>query len=374
MKALFLVYHGFSETNGISKKIHYQVDALKACGLDIRICYLTESNGSKYRMIDNNILRDYGQGIKGKLLKRIEFNSIADYAIQERIRFVYIRSDHNANPFTIRMVKKMRKAGICVVMEIPTYPYDHEKPGSGRKLQRILDKYFRNSLAKYLCRIITFSDYTSIFGTPTIQISNGVDFSKIKSKQRINDTSRELHLIGVAEIHYWHGFDRLVQGLVNYYKENPDYKVFFHIVGNFFGEREKNDILPLITTYHLESYIILHGAKHGEELDLLFEHSDMAIGSLARHRSGISNIKTLKNREYAARGLSFIYSEQDSDFEEMPYILKAPADESPIDINKIIDFYKSIEFTPPEIRNSILSLSWEAQMSKVIKVIDKELT
>ncbi|GKG75417.1 glycosyltransferase family 1 protein [Parabacteroides sp. AM58-2XD] len=371
MKALFLVYHGFSETNGISKKIHYQVDALKACGLDVQTCYLSESDGNKYRMIDNAILCDYGRGIKGKLLKRIEFNSIADYAINEGIRFVYIRSDHNANPFTIKMVKKMRKADIRVVMEIPTYPYDNETPSSERKLQRFLDKYFRNSLAKQLCRIVTFSDYKSIFGTSTIQISNGVDFNKIKLKQKTNDTSHELHLIGVAEIHYWHGFDRLVQGLVNYYKKTPDYKVFFHLVGNFFGEREKNDILPLIETNHLEPYIILHGAKHGEELDQLFEQSDMAIGSLARHRSGITNIKTLKNREYAARGLSFIYSEQDSDFEDKPYILKVPADESPIEVNKIIEFYKKLNPIPLEIRSSILSLSWEAQMNKVIKAIEE---
>ena len=371
MKALFLVYHGFSETNGISKKIHYQVDALKACGLDVQTCYLSESDGNKYRMIDNAILCDYGRGIKGKLLKRIEFNSIADYAINEGIRFVYIRSDHNANPFTIKMVKKMRKADIRVVMEIPTYPYDNETPSSERKLQRFLDKYFRNSLAKQLCRIVTFSDYKSIFGTSTIQISNGVDFNKIKLKQKTNDTSHELHLIGVAEIHYWHGFDRLVQGLVNYYKKAPDYKVCFHLVGNFLGDREKNDMLPLIETNHLEPYIILHGAKHGEELDQLFEQSDMAIGSLARHRSGITNIKTLKNREYAARGLSFIYSEQDSDFEDKPYILKVPADESPIEVNKIIEFYKKLNPIPLEIRSSILSLSWEAQMNKVIKAIEE---
>lgn len=368
MKALFLVYHGFSESNGISKKIHYQVDALKACGLDVHTCYLRESEGNKYRMIDNNILCDYGHGFKGKILKRIEFTSIANYAINEGISFVYIRSDHNASPFTIRMVKKMRKSGMYVVMEIPTYPYDNEKASSSRKLQRFVDKYFRKSLAKHLCRIVTFSDYNRIFGIPTIQISNGVDFSKIKLKQLKNDTSHELHLIGVAEIHYWHGFDRLVQGLIKYYDTNPNYKVIFHIVGSFFGEREKNDIIPLIETYHLEPYIILHGAKHGEELDQLFEQSDMAIGSLARHRSGITNIKTLKNREYAARGLSFIYSEQDSDFEDKSYILKVPADESPINVNSIVDFYQKLNITPLEIRNSIKSLSWEEQMKKVIAI------
>ena len=30
MKALFLIFHGFEEANGISKKIRYQVKALKS--------------------------------------------------------------------------------------------------------------------------------------------------------------------------------------------------------------------------------------------------------------------------------------------------------------------------------------------------------
>ena len=68
----------------------------------------------------------------------------------------------------------------------------------------------------------------------------------------------------------------------------------------------------------------------GKELDELFDLADFAIGSLARHRSHIDKIKTLKNREYAARGIPFIYSETDEDFDRMPYILKAPADESAI--------------------------------------------
>ena len=34
MKALFLIFHGFEEANGISKKIRYQVKALKECGME----------------------------------------------------------------------------------------------------------------------------------------------------------------------------------------------------------------------------------------------------------------------------------------------------------------------------------------------------
>lgn len=373
MKALFLIFHGFNPANGISKKIHYQVNGLKACGVDTRLCYMDETTGRKLRMVDNHVLRDYGSGLKSKLLKRTEYSSIIEYARKERIDFVYMRSDHNANPFTIHMVRKLKETGIKVVMEIPTYPYDQEYESLSRRKFLFIDQCFRKILARQLCGIVTFSDYPIIFGKPALQISNGVDFSQIPLKRKINDTNHELHLIGVAEIHYWHGFDRLVKGLANYYQTHPSYKVYFHIIGEFFGEREKKEILPVIKQHGLEEYIILHGARHGKELDDLFEQADMAIGSLARHRSGIFHIKTLKNREYAARGLSFIYSEIDSDFENKPYILKAKADESPIDIYQIIEFYKRQKLSPEQIRNSILSLSWKSQMNKVLSCLMVDL-
>ena len=373
MKALFLIFHGFNPANGISKKIHYQVNGLKACGVDTRLCYMDETTGRKLRMVDNHVLRDYGSGLKSKLLKRTEYSSIIEYARKERIDFVYMRSDHNANPFTIHMVRKLKETGIKVVMEIPTYPYDQEYESLSRRKFLFIDQCFRKILARQLSGIVTFSDYPIIFGKPALQISNGVDFSQIPLKRKINDTNHELHLIGVAEIHYWHGFDRLVRGLANYYQTHPSYKVHFHIIGEFFGEREKKEILPVIKQHGLEEYIILHGARHGKELDDLFEQADMAIGSLARHRSGIIHIKTLKNREYAARGLSFIYSEIDSDFENKPYILKAKADESPIDIYQIIEFYKRQKLSPEQIRNSILSLSWKSQMNKVLSCLMVDL-
>lgn len=131
------------------------------------------------------------------------------------------------------------------------------------------------------------------------------------------------------------------------------------------GKREKDKIMSLIQEYGLTPYVILHGTKYGEELNEIFNHADFAIGSLGRHRSGIYNIKTLKNREYAARGFSFIYSETDNDFDLMPYILKVPADESPINISSIINFCHSKTILPQEIRNSIKHLSWREQMKKV---------
>ena len=368
MKALFLIFHGFNPSNGISKKISYQVDALRACGMEVHLCYMDETT-SKKRMIDDVAIADYGNGTMSKILKRTEFRSITRYAKQEQIEFVYIRSNHNANPFTIRMVKQMKRAGMKVVMEIPTYPYDQEYFNKSMRRQLIQDKLFRHRFAQQLDAIVTFAEEDFIFGQQTIKISNGIDFNSVRLKHEAHHPDNELHLIGVAEIHRWHGFDRLIKGLANYYATPKDLKVFFHVVGYFFSPIEEKEILEIIKSNHLEPYVILYGKKHGEELDDIFDLCDFGIGSLGRHRVGITNIKTLKNREYAARGIPFVYSENDTDFDKKPYVLKMPADETAINIEDIINFYQRLNISPQEIRDSIQNLSWKNQMKRVIDAL-----
>lgn len=367
-KVLFIIFHGFDPNNGISKKISYQVNALKQCGMEVHLCYMDE-NGTKKRIIDGNVIANYGNGFLSKIRKRIEFASITNYVKANNIDLVYIRSNHNANPYTIGMVKRMKRYGSKVVMEIPTYPYDSEYKAQGISNQIFQDKIFRNRLSKQLDAIVTFSDYEQIFGQRTIRISNGIDFDSVKMKSTINDTSKELNLIGVAEIHEWHGFDRVIKGLANYYSNPQDYIVKFHVVGYFFSSEIEQEFKKIISDSHMDDFVILYGKKHGSELDYLFEKCDFGIGSLGRHRVGIDKIKTLKNREYAARGIPFIYSETDSDFDTKPYVLKAPADETAIDIDNIVSFYNSISISPKDIRVSIKNLSWKHQMEHIIKEV-----
>lgn len=365
MNILFIIFHGFDPNNGISKKISYQLDAFKANGHEAHLCYMDE-NISKRRIIDEKTIANYGNGKKSKILKRTEFGSIVEYAIKINIEFVYIRSNHNANPFTIRMVKRMKKAGMKVVMEIPTYPYDQEYFNKSMRRQLIQDKLFRYQFAKQLDAIVTFAEEDFIFGQKTIKISNGIDFKSVRLKKENPHPANELHLIGVAEIHRWHGFDRLIKGLAQYYREPKDIKVIFHIVGYFFSPVEREEITQIIKENHLEPYIFLYGKKHGEELDEIFDKCDFGVGSLGRHRVGIDDIKTLKNREYAARGIPFIYSETDTDFDKKAYVLKMPADESAIKIDDIIHFYQQLSITPQQIRDSIEDLSWKNQMRRVL--------
>lgn len=371
INALYLSFSGYFEYNGISKKKLAQVKGLKECGCNVVNCYYSIDLDSGHRlwMIDESVLIDLGTGIQAKIKKRINYAPILAYIKKNQISFVYIRFEHNANPFLIHFVRQLRNKNVKVVMEIPTFPYDQEYITFESKCALFIDKLFRKSLAKQLNAIVTFSNQTEIFRQHTIRISNGIDFSSIKLKQN-NHKQSELHLIGVAEIHYWHGFDRIIAGIRDYYKNKADdCKVFFHIVGEFSGEREKKEILPLITENQLENYVILHGRLFGTALDELFDQADIGIGSLARHRSNITYIKTLKNREYAARGIPFIYSETDEDFEDKPYILKVPADESPVSIRNIVKFAESVQMFPAEIRNSVRFLSWKHQMGQVVEEV-----
>ena len=375
MKILFLVYHGFSDESGISKKIHYQVKGLRQNGHEVHLCYYDfDPRGHRCRYVGNKVIADYGTGALAATRSRTQLDCIYNFCAVNSIEMVYARSFMNASPILVRLFHKLNKRGIKCITEIPTYPYDSEFKGYPLKykIPLYIDKLFRKALAKKMEAIVTFSNEETIFGKRTICISNGIDLDSIPihNPKKQND----IHLIAVAEIHYWHGFDRLVAGMGEYYKLNPDArKVFFHVVG-WEDDRgtTSNGYLTVEQTakkYNIGQYVVNHGKLFGDKLDEVFNQCVFAIGSLGRHRSGITNIKTLKNREYAARGIPFIYSETDNDFEDKPYIIKAPADESPVNIRQIIDFIDTHDVNPTEIRNTVEHLSWRFQMEKVVREI-----
>lgn len=375
MKILFLVFHGFSDISGISKKIFSQIDGLKAAGHAVELAsYTVRADGHRIRVVGEKVINDYGCGKLAALKKRMCYGALTRYILNNCTEMVYIRSFHNANPFTAGMVKKLSKAGIKCVMEIPTYPYDSEYDGFSlfTRLELKVDQLFRKRLAYWLDAIVTFSGQREIFGKRTIAISNGIDLDKLPIKKQKKITSGEIHLIGVAEVHYWHGFDRAIAGIGEYYRQPHETEVFFHIVGGvapseMYDSAQSPGFHELIKKYGIANRIIFHGQKFGKELDELFEKCNLGIGSLARHRCGIEQIKTLKNREYAARGIPFVYSETDGDFDGMPYILKVPADESPLNIGELLGYYEHLSLTPEEIRKTVTHLSWKEQMQKVIE-------
>lgn len=378
MNILYLTYHGFDPSSGITKKMYAQIKALRHNGHIVHVCWYEEgSDHNWYRYVDGMILQNYGCRRIASIKNKFQFGCIYNYCKEYKIELIYARSYMNASPILIRLFKRIKGIGIKSIIEIPTFPYDNEFKGLPleHKIRLWQDKLFRKSLAKQIDAIVTFSDEKRIFGQRTINISNGVDFDELPLHQKV-DGSKEVHLIAVAEVHFWHGYDRLIEGLGLYLKNCKENKrpVFFHIVGDVWDtemcdSKISKGFATHIRNYNLEDHVIFHGKLFGEDLNKIFEQCTFAIGSLARHRSGITNIKTLKNREYACRGIPFIYSENDSDFDNQPYIIKAPADDSPIDIEQIIHFIDNLQILPEDIRKSVEHLSWNNQMKEIIDSI-----
>lgn len=378
MKILFLTYHGFDPASGISKKMLAQIKGLRQNGHEVHICsYGYNNQGHLCRFADDIVLKDYGRGLKAAVLQRLDYGCIIDYCMQQDIELVYARSYMNATYPLVRLFKRIRQLGIHRIMEIPTYPYDQEFRGYdwNQRLRLFVDKIYRRQLAEQMDAIVTFSDEKTIFGQQTICISNGVDMETIPLLNSRPDISREIHVIAVAEVHSWHGFDRFIHGMGEYYKKNKGKSfrnIYFHIVGDVWkSEMEGSKLAPgyasYIREYDIGEFVIFHGKLFGEKLNEVFNVCSFGVGSLARHRSGIVAIKTLKNREYACRGIPFVYSEQDSDFDSQPYVLKVPANEEPVNMDDVISLLDSLTMSPQEIRDSIRHLSWKIQMQKVIE-------
>ena len=170
------------------------------------------------------------------------------------------------------------------------------------KEQMYTDKLIRQAFCRYVDFIVTFSSDDRIFGRPTIRISNGIDFARIPLRSPRHGTSKELHLIGVAEIHFWHGFDRLLKGLGAYYGNNPEYKVYFHLIGKPSGRREEKDIATLIRRYCLQPFVTLYGAKHGEELDALCGRALLPC-RLCLRQSGTASLRHIQHQDPEKQGI-----------------------------------------------------------------------
>lgn len=188
-------------------------------------------------------------------------------------------------------------------------------------------------------RIITFSEDDEIFGIPTIKTINGLDFKKVPVRNP-EPESNEINLIAVASIEYWHGYDRFLKGLGEYYKNEGRRNIKFHIVGD---GTPINDYKKIVEELNIKERVIFHGKKYGKELDEIYDKCSLAIACLGGHRKKLYLSSSLKSREYAAKGLPII-SSISIDFipDDYKYLLFFDSDESPINVDRVVEFYERI--------------------------------
>ena len=168
-------------------------------------------------------------------------------------------------------------------------------------------------------------------------IPNGFDVSSV-SVRTAPALDKEVHILGLANLAFWHGYDRIITGMAKY--DGP-YKIFFHIAGGT-GYSEIQNLRNLAVQLDVADNVIFYNPLYGKELDALFNVCHVAAGALAIHRKGLHVTSELKLREYCARGIPFFISSYDPDFENVDFSLRVTEDDAPIDVANICDFIEKI--------------------------------
>lgn len=125
--------------------------------------------------------------------------------------------------------------------------------------------------------------------------------------------SSAIHLLGVANVSEWHGYDRIIKGMAYYRNtQSQPLDILFTIVGS--GPAIA-DLKELCKELNLSDKVIFTGSLHGKELNREYCKAHLAIDAIGIHRKGMSVASTLKSREYCAIGIPFFSSYKDYDFD-----------------------------------------------------------
>lgn len=266
----------------------------------------------------------------------------------------------------IEFVAALKGMGIKSVLEFPTIPYDGE--GWIRRPEE--DRYYREQLYKYMDYCTTYANYNTVFNIPCIPLVNGVDIEE-QTEKRYRKKDDRIILLAVASHEKWHGYERVIQGMHEYYSNGGKREILFNIVGK--GNQLKY-YERLAQEYQLCKNIIFHGKLIGTALDEIYDDSDIAIGSLGFYKIGLHSNSPIKLREYCARGIPFVYGYDDISFTENQYFAyQVTNDATPVDMNKIIGFYDDMydgrDFIKDMRQYALLNFTWDKILQPVINYL-----
>jgi glycosyltransferase involved in cell wall biosynthesis len=165
-------------------------------------------------------------------------------------------------------------------------------------------------------------------GLRTAYTGNGIDVANVPATGCRRYAGGTLELVAVlGNAAPWHGIDRLIDGMAHCHGAS----IRLHLVGDLPD--------PGRSTPAPGMEIIRHGRLAGSALDTVLASAHLGIASLAMHRAGLVQACPLKSREYAARGLPFVYAYDDPGIPtDLPWCLRLPSGEGPVALASIIAF------------------------------------
>lgn len=260
-------------------------------------------------------------------------------ALKSEADFVFFRYSLIFSPLLFFIICFLRLKGKKVIVDVPTPRCIVAREILSTKTIVGYVKYFILLLSGPwvlwpASRVIQYSEESKWFSfgliSKTKKMGNGILVEKLPLSESTLSGEKPIHIVSVALIAYWHGYDRLLRALSKLEELYPN-KYHLTIAGD--GE-ELGNLKKLSTDLALKN-VTFTGMLNKQELDRVYSKSHIGVSSLGLHRKGVFEAADLKTREYAARGLMILGSGIDVDFtDNPPFRLTVPCDES---IQPIID-------------------------------------
>lgn len=174
---------------------------------------------------------------------------------------------------------------------------------------------------------------------PCHTVSNGIDTGKFSLADPVPyDGSQLVLVMASTTANEWHGIDRFIRGMAHYQGKA---RLRLHLIGRFTSTARQ-----LVEQHQLGESVTFHPILAGAELTQLLSQAHLGIGSLGMHRIPLRQGSVLKVKEYMALGMPFLVAHEEVDLigrqEMKPYYLQLPADESPVEIQRVVDFAESV--------------------------------
>lgn len=363
---IYRVDKGIRSNAGVVQKLSGQVEALISLGWDVDYIIHDGSKIYKNQEVIGIIPSYWGsigvkwqfwESLKSALNKEYDLFLIR-YSLMIPPQFHCIRSIRKANPKS------------KILLDMPTYPYEDEWKGLKGSLGLYWDRKYRVQLSPYVDAVTHSGREESIFEIRTIPISNGISDNLISESSNVKKRTDALTLIAVGKWQFWHGLDRLIQGIKSYLDRPHPREIHLHIVGE---GPEGKALKYLVDDLDIGSSITFHGALVGKTLLNLLDQSHIAIGTLGLHRKKVVFDSSLKHRLYCARGIPMLLSSPDRAFDsQLRFVLYTTPDETDIDINALIDWYDRLD--TEKISEKMITfakdyLTWNIKMQELLAAL-----
>ena len=344
--------------SGLLTKMNGQANAFRELGYETECLYL-------YGKKVVNDRGDFVKSLSGFSLRNSFFSEVETRlkSSDKAPEFLYIRYPFSTPGF-IRFLNAVRShyPDIKIVLEVPTFPYGREFV-LFQKWKLWIDSYYSKKLIKYTDLVVTYGNEQSFEGIQTLNLTNGTEIPDLAT----NNIKKEeiFTFVAVGNWRFWHGLDRFLSGMSKYLRQSPEKDIQLLVIGDGKDLAKYKDITEEL---RLTRHIQFLGEKTEKETKTILHRAHVGVGVLGSFRKGLISHSPLKHRLYAACGLPFIFSTDDPDFSgKAGFIYQFQANEEPVSIQEILDFYRKGSYPPVEIINyAQQQLSWKNRMEKVV--------